>query len=67
MFSQHLGRLGFANALNEIEAENRKNIHTIESFKERSLFLFHHALNVTAEPDKVALINEMIDELQFLV
>ena len=66
-FSQYLGKLGLAAALLEIEAENRKNIHTIESFKERSLYLFNLGLNLTYEPDKVALINEMIDELQFLV
>ena len=47
--AQYLQRMGFMNSFLEIEAENKKNIHTIDSFKDRVMFVFNHLKTFTYE------------------
>lgn len=65
--ASHLQKIGFMNSFLEIEAENKKNIHTIDSFKERCMLVFTRTRDVTYEETTISLINEMIEEFLFHV
>jgi hypothetical protein len=59
--------MGFMSSFLEIEAENKKNIHTIDSFKDRMMFVFKHLKDITYEESALSMINELVDEFLFHV
>ena len=58
----HLNKLGFMSGFTEIEAESKRNLLTIDSFKDRCMFVFNAVRGISYSPQTCDMIDEMIDE-----